>query len=254
MSTPVLWHIRISHFNEKVRWALDHKRVPHVRRAPLPGLHPVVAQFVSGSRTLPVLVVDGEAFSDSTRIIAEIERRWPDPPLYPEDPDDRARALALEDRFDERLGPEIRRLLFLLLFSDAALSGRILMGPDDERRARFMSATFAGARPFVAGYYGVSEGRAEDARAAVEAALDGVQQEVGPSGYLVGDDFTVADLTAASLLAPIVRPPQFAGRAERFTPEAQELADALATHPTFEWVTEMFARHRGSALRRVPAR
>ena len=33
---PVLWHFRISHFNEKARWALDWKRVPHVRRAVLP--------------------------------------------------------------------------------------------------------------------------------------------------------------------------------------------------------------------------
>ncbi len=29
----VLWHFPISHFNEKVLWALDLKRIPHVRRA-----------------------------------------------------------------------------------------------------------------------------------------------------------------------------------------------------------------------------
>ncbi len=254
MDAPVLWHLRISHYNEKVRWALDHKRVPHVRRAPLPGLHPLVARAVSHDRTLPVLVIDGEAFSDSTRIIAELERRWPQPSLYPSDPEDRTRALALEDYFDEHLGPQIRRLLFFLLFSDAALSGTVLMGPDDERRARFMSAAFAGARPFVAHYYGVSADRADDARAAVEASLDRVQQELDSSGYLVGDQFTVADLTAASLLAPIVRPVEFAGRAERFTPEAQALVDDLGDHPTFDWVRTMFAQHRGPALRRVGTR
>ena len=35
---PVLWHIKISHYNEKVRWALDYKRVMHKRRAPLAAL------------------------------------------------------------------------------------------------------------------------------------------------------------------------------------------------------------------------
>ena len=36
---PVLWHLKVSHYNEKARWALDYKRVPHVRRALMPGLH-----------------------------------------------------------------------------------------------------------------------------------------------------------------------------------------------------------------------
>jgi glutathione S-transferase len=247
MAAPVLWHIRISHYNEKVRWALEYKRVAHVRRAPLPGFHPVVARAISGAPTLPILVIDGQAYSDSTRIIAEIERRWPEPPLYASDAAERTRALALEDEFDERLGPEIRRLIFQLIFSDPALAGTILTGPDDERRARVMSATFAFARPFVAHYYGVSADRVADARRSLERALDRVQEEVGPSGYLVGDSFSVADLTAASLLAPIVRPPQFAGRAERFTPEAEALAAELEAHPTFDWVRMMFERHRLAA-------
>ena len=36
-ATPVLWHIEISHYNEKARWALDYKGVEHERRAPTPG-------------------------------------------------------------------------------------------------------------------------------------------------------------------------------------------------------------------------
>jgi hypothetical protein len=39
----VLWHIEVSHHNEKVRWALDFKHVPHVRRAPLRGLQGLYA-------------------------------------------------------------------------------------------------------------------------------------------------------------------------------------------------------------------
>ena len=42
MATPVLYHIEVSHYNEKARWALDYKRIPHVRKAPLPMLHTVV--------------------------------------------------------------------------------------------------------------------------------------------------------------------------------------------------------------------
>ena len=34
MATPVLYHIEVSHYNEKARWALDYKGIPHVRKAP----------------------------------------------------------------------------------------------------------------------------------------------------------------------------------------------------------------------------
>jgi hypothetical protein len=37
-----LWHVPLSHYSEKARWALDFKRIPHTRRAILGGAHPLV--------------------------------------------------------------------------------------------------------------------------------------------------------------------------------------------------------------------
>src|SRR5947209_4427177 len=102
---PVLWHLKVSNFNEKARWALDYKQVPHVRKAAVPGQHAKIAQQLCGTRTFPILVLDGRPVGDSTDIVAQLETRWPDPPLYPLDPEDRQRALQLEDFFDEHLGP-----------------------------------------------------------------------------------------------------------------------------------------------------
>src|SRR6516164_2653573 len=98
---PVLWQLQISHYVEKVRWALDYKRVAHVRRTLLPGLHVVKTKRLTGdTSTTPVLTLDGRAIGDSTRIIAAIEEQWPQPPLYPVDPTQRRRALELEQFFD----------------------------------------------------------------------------------------------------------------------------------------------------------
>ena len=58
---PILWQLQISHFNEKVRWALDLKRVPHVRRSLLPGAHAVQARRLTGADTTPVLTLDGRS-------------------------------------------------------------------------------------------------------------------------------------------------------------------------------------------------
>ena len=95
-SKPVLWHIPVSHYNEKARWALDYKGVEHERKAPPPPSHMAVSMWLTrgSSTTFPVLQLDGEAYRDSTQIIAALERRNPDPPLYPEDPAERRRALS----------------------------------------------------------------------------------------------------------------------------------------------------------------
>src|SRR4051795_11106094 len=120
MSPPLLWHLPISHFSEKVRWALDWKRVPHRRRVMPPGLHPFGGLVLTGGRgfTMPVLAMDGRRIGDSTAIIAALEERFPSRSLYPADPAERARALELEDWFDENLGPPARRGGFTRLWTE----------------------------------------------------------------------------------------------------------------------------------------
>ena len=95
-----LYQFPISHYCEKVRWALDYKGIPHERRAPLPGMHRPVALFLTrgAAARLPVIELDGRRIGDSTAIIAALEAYQPEPSLYPGDPADRARALELEDR------------------------------------------------------------------------------------------------------------------------------------------------------------
>src|SRR5262249_28959529 len=112
MAKPVLWHFRFSHYNEKARWALDWKRVPHVRRAVPPGPHAQQIMGRGGHAAAPALEGAGRVTPASTAIIAALEAAHPAPALYPSDPRERDRALALEEFFDEELGPHVRRLTF----------------------------------------------------------------------------------------------------------------------------------------------
>src|SRR6266571_4463266 len=116
----ILWHIEVSHFSEKARWALEFKSVAHERRTPPPGLHIPIAAWLTAGRaaTLPVLQLDGARIADSAPIIAALERRFPEPALYPHEPAERQRALALARWFDRELGPYSRRLVFYELRRD----------------------------------------------------------------------------------------------------------------------------------------
>ena len=243
---PTLWQLEISHYNEKVRWALDHKRIPHRRRALLPGLHKIKAKQLTGDcGTTPVMTLGSRSIGDSTRIIAELEARWPHPPLYPADAGERRRALELEDYFDEELGPHIRRAVYHELLPHPELVIPLFTHNQRPAARALVRATFPALRVVMRRAFTITD---EDARASRErtvAAVDRLESELGPSGYLVGERFTVADLTAASLLYPVVRPPSFPYPSVAGPPEsAREFLDELGARPGGRWVARIYERHR----------
>jgi len=245
-TVPVLWHLKVSHYNEKARWALDYKGVPHVRRAAVPGQHRSIANKLTGGSTFPVLQLNGEVIGDSTRIIRALEHHYPEPPLYPADPDDRRRALALEDWFDEELGPA-SRLLFL---HHALPDANLMLGafaPDLKGMRRLVArATFPRLRPRVAARLGIDEETVALSFDRLRETGDRLRAERQPSGYLVGDRFTVADLTLAALVAPVVAPEQFPyPQPQRNHPRLAPVREVLDSSGVSEWAREMYARHRG---------
>src|SRR5215469_8371776 len=199
MDAPLLWHIPLSHYSEKVRWALDYKGIAHRRRVLGPD-HLIRAWRATGQGKLPVLWLDGRAIADSTRIIAALEEHYPEPRLYPRDTATRQRALALEDDLDETLGPALRAALVTPLFRhDPEIAVRVLttgMGGKAYRTLRRLLWIFPTLYRFR---HRISKNNLERDRSIVAAALDGIEHERQNREYLVDDTFTVADLTAAAL-------------------------------------------------------
>lgn len=251
MASPTtLIHVPVSHYSEKARWAFDHKRVPHTRRWPPFGLHPPVCLLLTRGRhqTVPVLVLDGEGVGDSTEIIRRLEERFPDPPLYPSEPAERRRALELEEHFDEELGPYIRRMGYHHLLSDPRALTEIAAHQAQYIRPATRRAVERFVKLLLESRFGADSAEAaETAEAKVVAALDRLEAELGGRDHLVGDTFTVADLTAASLLYPLVLPPQGPWRPS-YRPEAwTRFQDEHRGRPAMEWIAATYDRHRSPA-------
>ncbi len=250
---PTLWQIPVSHYSEKARWALAWKGVEHERRSPPPGSHMAVALWLTrgGQVTFPILTIDGRNIGDSTAIIAALEQRHPEPALYPQDPDRRRRALALEDFFDEELGPHARLLAFHELRSDPDRFRQVVEQtvPAPLRRVGGLATSYAGL--YTRLRFGVADtDAAELAREKIVAAFDRLETELDANGgeYLVGDRFTVADLTAASLFFPVVLPEQGPVSTDLGPPTGMEaFREPLKQRAGYLWVEEMFRRHRRPA-------
>ncbi len=251
MSGLELWHIPVSHFSEKVRWALDWKGLAHERHAPPPGPHMAAALWMTRGehKTFPLLKLGGKAVGDSTAIIAALEARYPQPPLYPADPAERRRALELEDFFDEELGPHSRHVAFHYLRRDPEKLAEFavaLMPAPIGRRAPARRAAGAVAGAFSGLRYGVgSEESAERSRRKVHAAMDRLELELDAvdGAHLAGGAFSVADLTAAALFYPLVNPPEGPSVPEA-SAEFAAFSDRFRERRGFRWVEETFVAHR----------
>jgi len=165
---PTLWHINVSHYSEKTRWALAWKDIEHRRRSPMPSSHMAVALWLTRGRraTFPVLTLDGRPIGDSTAIIAALEERFPEPPLYPADPEQRRRALKLEDFFDEQLGPPIRQLVWHELSNDPRRFALVVEQTGPASLRRFSGAAAQYGRLFTRLRFGAgSAEQAERSRA-----------------------------------------------------------------------------------------
>ena len=243
---PVLWHLKVSNYNEKARWALDYKGLPHVRRAVEPGRHRGIARKLAGGNTLPVLELDGKAIADSTDIIAELERWRPEPPLYPADPAERQRALDLEDFFDEELGPYVRLLAVSQSMKDWNLMRGMFVPDLPLWRRPVARLLFPAVKKRVTADFGINEESIEHAYQKIRSAGHRLRAEQEPSGYLCGDRFTVADLALAALVAPAVAPEQFPyPQPQRGHELFAPIREALGEAGILDFTLEMYGRHRG---------
>jgi len=246
MMLPTLHQFRFSHYNEKARWALDHKRVAHRRRSYLPGMHVLPIRRLTGQQQVPVLVDGERIIPGSAAIVDYLETAHPEPALLPADPAERQQVLEVQRYFDAQIGGPLRAAAFQEWLTDT----------------RYMSRLFAThAGPLARGAYSaafplIRVAMRATMRLGPEAAAEGLRRgaegfafvadRAGPSGYLVSDRFTLADLTAAAILAPAIMPPEFPYTPPQpIAPAVQAFLDRWRDHPGAAWVREMYRRHRG---------
>ena len=245
-----LLQFRHSPYNEKVRWALDLKRVPHRRRSLLPGPHMGVVKKLTGRTQTPVLRLDdGSVIAGSAPILDWLEGQHPEPRLMPDDPAQREQVLALQRRFDEDITPRIRRAVLDALLRRPRYFAAVFGEAETPLKQRLYSLIVPLAAPLVRKGNGISGPAAvADGIAAAHEAMDFVADGARATGYLVGDRLTLADITAATALATLVRPANSPMQSPQ--PVDSLFAKLIApfqTHPGAQWVRDIYARHRGAS-------
>jgi len=245
MATATLVTIPFSHFCEKARWALDHAGVSYDEEGHVPGLHRIAVKRTGSPRTsVPVLVTNERVLADSTDILGYANASAPpEKALFPAAAKARAEVEALENELDEGLGPHIRRVLYFYLLPRRSLALTLM----DQRTPRWertaARAIFPLLRAGMRRFMRIDARTANESRDEVLRTFDAIERRLADGRpYLVGDRFTAADLTFASLAGPGVMPPE---HLVKFPP-----IDALP-EPAADLMREIQARPVGAFLRRM---
>jgi glutathione S-transferase len=249
--SPVLITIPISHYCEKARWALERAGIDYEERAHLQVLHWFPVTRAGGKKTAPVLVWGDRVFTDSADIVEEASAKGPpDRSLFPGDPAAGAEVRALQRDFDACLGPEGRRWMYNALRGnrDIAVAYGCTGVPAWQRRA--LPFAYPVATRIIDRYLDVTPSTAARSETEVRIVFDSVAERLGDGRpYLCGERFGAADLTFASLAAPVLMPSEYGVP----LPQPEELPAAMAAtvrelreHPAGAHALRMFREERRS--------
>lgn len=203
---------QVSYYTGKVRAYLQYKRIPFAEVAATREIYRDVIVPRTGVRFIPVLISDDDiAVQDSTAIIDFLERRHPDPGIYPPGAVQRLAALLLEVYADEWLllpamhyrwnVPENRAFAIEEF-------GRLSVPSADaaEQRAigEKLAGPFAGALPAL----GVSAETAPAIEASYRELLADFDRHLAEHGYALGPCPAIADFALyGPLYAHLYRDP-----------------------------------------------
>lgn len=201
MQEIVFYQIPISHFCEKVHWALDFKGLPYRPVSVNPFTRHELASM-SDKKQVPVIRHGEQVVSESSAIVSYLDEICPDPPLVPPKEPERRECLEVERIADQEIGPAVRRLVYDTLTSDMALFTRLFLPKKGASRllnpvkARLMSCR-------LKLHFGITRENSARDRMNLGERIGDLQTRLDGRSHFIGETLTIADIAVASLLCPL---------------------------------------------------
>ena len=252
--------IKGSHYLERARWALELADLPYSEDCYPPVVHMSATKAATkkgsskggSSTSVPVLITPDEGvLADSAHIVKYCHAKMGDAScLYPKDEAQSKEIDEIETLCASKLGVFARVVYFqYAIFTDSFLTVRALCDGVPFFRTLVFRSLFYAIVPLMKAAMKINKENADLCLDKVEKIFAELGDRLTKSGgrYLVGDQFSAADLTFASMAAPLVFPPSGYGA------KLSELEGPLLKHPRIAALREtvagkhclrMYAEHR----------
>lgn len=136
---------------------------------------------------VPALVHDGVVVTESIDILRYIEEQFPEPPLYPSDPEQRREVDNWMDAATENHVRVVKTFMYSTVLGASKKPGMMenyLKKQEDEELIAFHKETLSG----------FDQTRVLEAERNLFAFYDDIEKELGLHQWLVGDEFSYADI------------------------------------------------------------
>jgi glutathione S-transferase len=238
-----LYQFPISHYCEKIRWALEYKGLPYTKIDLLPGSHVSVVKKIAPKSDVPVLVHDDRVVQNSSDIITYLDKAFPDRPLTPETAEFEEQARQWEVYVDENVGPQIRLYCYHYFLDRPDILLPLLNHGQPWYKKLVFRLIFPKVRDVMRKLMKINDRTATISLRKLERAIDKLHSHLQQNRYLAGDQFSRADLAAASLLAPFSMPEKYGLEWPESLPDEME-AEIDALRPKLNWVDELYRQYR----------
>ena len=245
---PLLIAIALSHYCEKVRWAMDYLNIDYAEEDHTPLFH---RQYTScyGGTSVPVLVMGDKAFTDSHDILQYLDSISQDKKLYPKDPQLRHQIEILEKLFDEKLGVATRLYGYYYAIQKP-LTVAIAWGIKAPLKEKIQTVlSFPKIPETLKQFYNITPETKDAALEDIIEVFAVVNRELDSGGqYLVGDRISAADITFAALASPILRPPNHPVYSpkllSKMSPKRLAVVEELRSTPAGELAMHLYREYR----------
>jgi glutathione S-transferase len=250
---PRLITIPVSHYCEKTRWALTRLQIHFVEERHMPPFHrfatarivkrsdleniPEMEKNLSpfnrfigrqvGGQSVPVLITPTETLKSSDEILKYVDAiAPPELKLYPTNLEHRQQVENLVKSFDSVLGPAIRLWVYFYMMDRPNQLRPLWCEGVPWFESLLFPIVFPWMRSNVLQMYAISEATAISAYESICKTFESVESLLaGGQPYLIGNRFSAADLTFATLAAGVVMPSGYGVK----LPELSELPTSMAT-------------------------
>ena len=258
--------VGISHYCEKVRWGFDLLEnsgeegggFTYAEDAHPPGLSAIAVTEINSERSGTPIVTDsadGSVVYDSKNILRKYL-----PALYPEDGQVGDEVRDFEEEMDRCLGPTARVFAYHHLLGEGNTDLLVDMATKDTSHIEtflFRQLALRGMiQPGMRRFMSVTPESCEMSRTEILRVFDSVGNRLENNGsgrYIIGDRFTAADLSFASLASPLLlnlREFEYlsCGRRDQFPRELKEMSKRLMSTRAGEHVVECYRKYRFGRL------
>jgi glutathione S-transferase len=241
----------ISHFSEKVRWALDFEAIPYEERRLLPGPHLLVTKRLARASTVRILEHDGRAIQGSSAILDYLGSELGQARLKVPEPA-AARCAELEALADHAFGAGVQRIAYAALLKDRrAMIDLWTQGGPAWGRA-FYALAFSGVASAVKRMYDLTPQAVSRAKDDFRQAMREFDRALGGQSYFAGEQPKRIDIAVAALLAPLCCPPEHLVKWPALPEGLSEFTREFADSPTWLHALKMYRVHRGQTSARLP--